>query len=467
MHASVLTVRRVPARTAITTLSMGCAALALLAVALHSPGHLTVDSTIQLHEAISGRITSWAPPFMSALLYWLGLGTVGTSLFVALNTAATYGAFRLAVGSERGGDWATWRWVLALAIIANPVVFIYVGIVWKDVLLGSLCAASLGFSIAASRHSNGARLALAALALTALLPIPLVRQQGVVLLPLFAVSPAYLVMKSGWRTTGRQRLAGLAVIAGVVMGYLGVRAAVEASFEKNATGSIYTAQGDDVSIGTRLIKRYDLAGIEARTEGTGPLSRSGAGREALAELHDRYTGERIDTLGSPAIQAMFERVEKSGSGDAWADAVAEHPAAYAGHRLSAFSWLLGFEDPWRCLPLHVGTDGIPEYLSESGFRPEQEARDSRLFSLAKPLVATPLWRHWFYIGLGLVLAALIWRRDRETRWTLLPWIAGLGIFVGGYLPTSIACDFRYLYTLVPCSGLIMLALLRPAGSDRP
>ncbi|MFC0676872.1 hypothetical protein ACFFGH_03270 [Lysobacter korlensis] len=403
---------------------------------------------------------------MSALLYWLGLGTVGTSLFVALNAAATYGAFRLAVGSQDGGEWAWWRWILALAVIANPVVFTYVGIVWKDVLLGSLCAASLGLSIAALHQSRGARLGFAVLALAMLLPIPLVRQQGIVLLPLFAISPAYLVIQAGWRTPGRRRIAGLAVLAGVVLGYLGVRAAVEASFEKNATGSIYTAQGDDVSIGTRLIKRYDLAGIEVRAEGAGPLSRSGAGSEALAQLHDRYTGERIDTLGSPAIQSMFEQVETSGEGDAWANAVADHPAAYIAHRLSAFSWLLGFEDPWRCLPVHVGTDGIPEYLAESGFRPEQEARDSRLFSLVKPLVATPLWRHWFYIGLGLVLAVLVWRRDPETRWTLLPWIAGLGVFVGGYLPTSIACDFRYLYLLVPCSALLALALLRPQSPIR-
>lgn len=454
----------VTAPAARAALSSACIGIALLAMAMHAPGHTTVDSSIQLHEAFSGRITSWAPPFMSALLYWLGLGSIATSLFVALNTAATYGAMRLAAG---GPDtrWPLWRLALALVVIANPVVFAYVGIVWKDVLLASLCTLALGLSIVAWRSRGAARVVLAALAIAVLVPIPLVRQQGFVMLPIFAISPVYLVVTAGWRTQRAQWLAGALAVLALPLGYLGVRAAVEASFARNADGSIHAAAGDDVSVGTRLIKLYDIAGIEART-GSGPLARAGASTEQLAELDRLYTPTRIDTLGGPLIDPMLAPLK--GDSQAidrmWRSAIAESPSAYMAHRWDAFAWLTGLHGPERCLPVHVGVDGIPEYLAESGLRVEQDARDQRLFRALQPWIASPVWRHWAYVLLGVLLAIVAWRRGREARWALLPWVAGLAAFTAGFLPTSIACDFRYLYTLVPCAGALALAMLSPMRS---
>lgn len=446
-------------------LSTACALLALVAVALHAPGHLSVDTSIQLHEAATGRITSWAPPFMSALLYWLGLGAVGTSLFVALNTGATYGAYRLALGAAPEGRWSWWRWLIALAVVANPVVFAYVGIVWKDVLLASLCALSLGLSIAAARAAGASRMLLAAAALVALLPIPLVRQQGLVMLPIFAISPAYLIVQAGWKTAMARRIALVAVVAGTALGYVAVRAAVESAFQRNASGSIYAAHGSDVGVGTRMIRLYDLAGIEARVD-RGPLVESGAPASGIAAVQRLYTAERIDTLTGPEVDAAFRRFPGDALGGAWWNAVREHPGAYLAHRFDVYAWLLGMRDASRCLPLHLGTAGIESHLAESGFVAEQEARDARLFAVLRPWTETPLWRHWFYVAIGLVLAVLVWRRGREARWALLPWVAGLSVFTAAYLPTSIACDFRYLYTLVPCAGLLVLALVRPQSAGR-
>lgn len=449
---------RVPGPLAHAVLAFLCAALALVAVAMHVPGHVSVDTSIQLHEAFNGRITSWAPPFMSALLYWLGLGTIGTSLFVALNAAATYGAYRLALGSGASVQWVWWRWLVAFALIANPVVFAYVGIVWKDVLLASLCTLSLGLSIAAMRMQGRARIVLAALAIVALLPIPLVRQQGFVMLPIFACSPAYLVATAGWRSRRARHLALAAVVVGTFLGYLGVRAAVEASFQRHANGSIYAAHGSDVGVGTRLIKLYDLAGIEARV-GRGPIASSGAAPRDVAEVRRLYTAERIDTLDGPAVSAAFAPLQGDALDAAWRDAIGEHPGAYLQHRFAAYGWLLGMRDTSRCLPVHVGTTGIASHLAESGFVAEQDARDTRLYTVLAPWLATPLWRHWLYVGLGLILAVLVWRRGPQARGSLLPWVVGLAVFTGAYLPTSIACDFRYLYTLVPCSAALALALL--------
>ena len=48
--------------------------LAAAAIAVHAPGQVSMDTSVQLHEASIGRSISWNPPFMSALLRWLGGG---------------------------------------------------------------------------------------------------------------------------------------------------------------------------------------------------------------------------------------------------------------------------------------------------------------------------------------------------------------------------------------------------------
>lgn len=436
-----------------------CLLAAGLALALHSPGHLSVDSTIQLHEAHSGRIESWAPPFMSALLAWLGPGSVATALFVLLNTAATYGAFWMIARGTAETPWSWWRLSVALILIANPVVFAYVGIVWKDVLLASLCVLALSLTVAASRAYNPwHRTALAFLALLTLLPIPMVRQQGLLLMPVFAIAPALLIAESAPAQSRKWVLAtvGVAVLAG----YLLLRFAVAATFTQGPDGR-------DLSVGTRIIRAYDLAGIQARTGATGPLARAGAPAETLGAIQETYSGDRVDRLNAhPSVSRYFGSLDEEALKALWWDSIKRHPIAYARHRLSAFVWLLGLRDPGKCLPVLVGVDGVPDFLSESRLRAENEPRDDWLYEKYKGLFHTPLWQHWFYVLLLLAAAIGAWRRGTRARRILLPWVAGLTLFVGAFLPTSIACDFRYLFLLIPCVTAILLALVVPEQAAR-
>lgn len=449
---------KLPARTARTGLAALCLLLAGLALALHAPGHLTTDSSIQLHEAASGRIESWAPPFMSALLYWLGMGTMATSLFVLINVAATYGGLFLAA-RPRDTDpaWPWWRIAATLALVANPVIFAYVGIVWKDVLLASLCTLALGLSVAAWRSATRrGRVTCAALALLVLLPIPMVRQQGLLLLPVFAISPAWLIASTA--RPGRRKTILAATAVAVLGGYLLLKLLVAASF---ASGP----DGRDLSVGTRIIKTYDLVGIQVRTGAAGPLARAGASPAALAAMHREYGGDRVDRLGAdPELRAFLDTVAPR-TDALWLTAIREHPLAYGRHRLSAFSWLAGLHAERTCLPFQVGVEGIDAFLAESGMRQERELRDLRLYDFYLHFVHTPLWKHWLYIIAVCVALLLAARRGGMARTTLLPWGIGLGLFAGSFLPTSIACDFRYLYLLVPGIAGVLLALLTPRADD--
>ena len=445
-----------PAQAARSSLAALCLVLAGLALALHAPGHLTTDSSIQLHEAASGRIESWAPPFMSALLYWLGMGTMATSLFVLLNVAATYGGLYMAA-RPRDTGWPWWRVVAALALVANPVVFAYVGIVWKDVLLASLCTLALGLSVAGWRSATlRGRVAFSTLALLALLPIPMVRQQGLVLLPVFAVSPAWLIASTA--RPGRRQAVLAAIAIGMLASYLLLKLLVAVSFAEGPDGR-------DLSVGTRIIKTYDLVGIQVRTGPQGPLAHAGASPAVLAAMQREYGGDRVDRLGAdPGLRAFLDTVAPRADA-LWLPAIRQHPLAYARHRLSAFSWLAGFHDERTCLPFQVGVEGIDAFLAESGMHQERELRDLRLYDFYLHFVRTPLWKHWLYmLAVGVVLL-LVWRRGGTARTALLPWGIGLALFAGSFLPTSIACDFRYLYLLVPATAGLLLALLAPTAAS--
>ena len=52
--------------------------LASGAVALHWPGHVSMDTSIQLYEASIGKSAGWQPPFTAALMKWLGGGEAAT-----------------------------------------------------------------------------------------------------------------------------------------------------------------------------------------------------------------------------------------------------------------------------------------------------------------------------------------------------------------------------------------------------
>ena len=118
------------------------AALVVAALFVHAPGHLSMDSSLQVYEAQTGHSVSWAPPFMSALLRWLGGGATSTAIFVALCAGATYGGFVLALRAAHHVAGGEFRCVFlrnaAIAVLLlNPIVFMHVGIVWKDVLFAA------------------------------------------------------------------------------------------------------------------------------------------------------------------------------------------------------------------------------------------------------------------------------------------------------------------------------------------
>ena len=437
-----------------------CFLLAITSVAYAVPGHVSVDSSIQLYEAGIGRAVSWAPPFMSALLRWLGGGTTGSSLFVALVAVMTYSglyaSFRSGSMEPSPGERArvrVIRSVAAVLLVANPVIWLYSGIVWKDVLLAAFVAASVGcFFVGSAGRGTGAKVALVA-SLFLLLPLPMVRQQGIFLLPLLAIPPIFLLAWRGRRWSSLVRALFLTVV--LVASYQVLKLSVHST--------IAASQGQDISVGLRSVMIYDLAGIE-HYAARGPLASSGADSAITDEVKKIYDGDRIDSLSAnPVIAGYFNSLDSEKIEKMWQLAVREHPGAYLRHRANVSAWTFTLNGVRKCLPIHVGVAGIPEYLAAVRITAEQDSRDDWLYRHALEIFGTPWFRHWVYasalvaLGIGVGFRAKSW--SGKERALILVYVGAGLAFYASFFPTSIACDFRYLYTGVVLVTSLLLALV--------
>ncbi len=230
----ILNIVTIDSRKAAAGLLTLAALLAAGAVALHWPGHVSMDTSIQLYEASIGKSAGWQPPFTAALMKWLGGGEAATGKIVLLCSLLTYGSLGYVAAavlrhrSARGDHRiAAWRVALCALLLLNPVIFVYVGIVWKDVLFASVltAAVALSFAAAISPLRRGLALSLAAVVLLAI--AMQVRQQGVFMAPVLLVLPvAAMVSARGW--SRRRQVVGAIAVAGVFLVTLWVTSALVA-----------------------------------------------------------------------------------------------------------------------------------------------------------------------------------------------------------------------------------------------
>ena len=281
----------------------------------------------------------------------------------------------------------------------------------------------------------------------------MVRQQGIFLLPLLAIPPIFLLAWCGRRWPSLLRALVLTIT--LVASYQVVKLAVH--------GTIAASQGQDISVGLRSVMIYDLAGIEHYSR-RGPLTSSGADSAITDEVKRIYDGDRIDSLSaSPLIAGYFNSLDSAEIEKTWRLAVRENPGAYLRHRANVSAWTFTLNGVRKCLPVHVGVAGIPEYLATVRITAEQDARDDWLYSHALEIFGTPWFRHWVYalvlvaIGVGVGLRANA--RSRKERALILIYVGAGLAFYASYVPTSIACDFRYLYTGVVLVTSLLLALI--------
>jgi hypothetical protein len=437
----------------------GMALLAALLAALHAPGQMSVDSGVALYEGLVGHAIGWGPTFFAAALRWLGGGALGASLFVALDTLAIYGCFAVLLTVAAGSP-SPWRRALALLLVLNPLFAFYAGILWKDVMLASCAMVALTALLVASTGDARRRRRAVAVALLAIAPMALLRQQGLLLSVPLAMAAAWLLARAeplaGTRRSGR-----VAVVAAV----LAVSAASTFALGRLSDATISPLPKSPMAVGFSTIRAYDIAGMMAYARPGDPSAWSGADAATRQQVQYLYSPERIDFVWRDA----FARKYFSGLGDAslreaWWSGIRHDPVAYASHRVAALRALLGFDGIAGCVPAYWGTAIIPEDQEPLGLREEMDPRDRFIGRTATALEPTPVFRHWFYAGMLLLAAIAALRRRGPDAVVLRAGALAAGLYLGSFVPTTIACDFRYLYPVACLSTVLGVWLLLRPGS---
>lgn len=423
----------------------------VIGIVLGFPGHLSADSIIQLYEGRTLHFVSFHPPLLSqllGLLERLGSGPVGFVLISAtLLAAGSWLALR--------GSWAStpqrWRRILAAILVLNPILLLYTGIVWKDVLFAH--AILLAFMLPdALRALRGPWRAAGMMLLLILLAIIIgARQQGILFAVVLAVCAAWRFAAALWPRLGL-------ILALIAIPLLANKVATDFAFQR---GLNEMPPGGEV--GLRILMRYDLVGMIAHgAQGTA------VSEDVLTEMQGeipKYSSYRVDTLNGPS--AVYWSQPFGQIVAMWLGEIRSSPLSYLEHRFAVFSNQLGFGGVQACLPYHRGVVGrvqldlvATELTALLGLSPAAGSWAQEINNFVNVAIQTPLFWHWCYLlaAAGLLLV-FIRRRD----WLPATLVGCTMIFMASYALIGIACDFRYGYALTVVVSIMGARALLGSG----
>jgi hypothetical protein len=415
-------------------------------LALNAPGQMSYDSVTQLANGRAGIYNSWHPPVMAWLLGLLDRVVPGTLLFLIFQSLLLLGAL-LALLWLKPRGWMSAA--LALLIVLTPQWLLYQGEIWKDILFADAAIAGFAGLAVAARHWR-----IPALILPGLLLVlaAATRQNGIVLLPVAAVTVALIAPRRGWVTGLGFLVLTLALTTGVSLALM-------------ARGD----GGDGASAEIRLGQSYDLAGA-LRRDPILPLPTLAAADPQLATLlrgrgAALYSSLRNDPFAADAaVNHALSNAPDGAIAEAWRGLVLGHPLTYARVRLAAFGAVFMTPDAAVCHFVFVGINGPATVLAPLGLTARIRPQDRALEKYAKSFYATPVYSHLAWGALALVLMILLLLRGAPSDLAVAGLLAGALLFTLTFAIISIACDYRYLIFLDLAA---MAAALYATGSRRP
>lgn len=442
--------------------------LAAAAIALHSPGHVSMDTSVQLYEASLGKSVSWNPPFMSALMRWLGGGELATAWLVFFSSTLTYlglsvaAADSLQAGAGERGRASGWlRALFCGVVLLNPVVFLYVGIVWKDVLFASVTTAAASLALVAANAAPGRSWFLASVSVVLLAVSMQVRQQGVFMAPVLLLMPIIAVAGyRGWPT--RRQGASALVLVAIFFAALFVTKAM--------VGAAIVGAGDkSSSVGFSSIMSFDIAGTVARSDTPTASLPVAITEQQRAAVRRVYSSQRIDYLiadteASDWLGEMGDQKRKA----AWLTLARQETDAFLEHKWVTFRTVLGLNGVEGCLPIYMGVDGNTDYLRAAGVAAGRDGRDLAVYDIAGYFDDGLIYRHWAYVLvlMAAMVALAVVTLPAKTRLMAGVLALATGLFYLSFLPTAIACDFRYLFSGIPLVSLLSMVLVARGGRAR-
>lgn len=452
-------------RTLTITTLCGSVLLVVALVALHAPGEMSVDSVMALYEALQAHAIGWGPTFMAATLGWLGGGAIGAAFFVALMCLMTYGCFVALLLDRANIDPPRWQVVVAFLIALNPLFMFYVGIVWKDVMQATFAMTSATLLLVSTHRTGRMRYVLLGASVIAASVLIPVRQQGILIaIPLGAAAGLVAI-------GGRNARAWHKFLA--VIGAVAVTIVISAVLYFAAAIRVTPQANGPFAVGVFTIQAYDIAGMVANAPKNDTSTWAHMPAEVRKDVRAQYSPERIDTIWHiEPIRKYFNSLSREQYLTTWINGIAHAPATYIETRLTAFAYLLGMSDLKGCVPAFWGIGALQDQVAALGLTNGMDPRARFIGQTATRLYNSPIFRNWFY-ALLLVAATVIcvFGRLQSAKAAPVGVLVGAWLYWLSFIPTSIACDVRYLYPVACLASVALIyflthARLLPSGTGR-
>ena len=424
-----------------------------LTLVIFYPGIMTYDAKFVYEDIATGARGDWQSPVMTAL--WALIDPVApgaASMFLLMATSYWLAFGCLAVALARAAVGAA---LLLIVLALLPPAFVFVGIIWRDMLfaISWLLAAAIAFAAAKgeARYRMSAQgLALALCALGVLL-----RPNALIAAPILC---AYVI----WPC--RISLKGTALL--FVPAMVGLFALVQVVY--------YGVLGATRQHPLQTIMVFDLGGI-SHFSGENQFPVTWSEPEAALVLDGCYQPTQWDIYWKqfePCDFAMRKIEKEKGLfgtpviTDAWVHAILRHPLAYLRHR-AAFMWNF------------LTGDNLTMWLADVEQPTENVFPDRTSFvalvSLHDMLKPTPLFSVGAWLLACVVACAFAWRRRQTPEGAFTLGVCGSAIlYVLTFAVVGVASDFRYGYwaVLAGIAGGVVAALaptkpLEPAVPTAP
>ncbi|HEY4139825.1 MAG TPA: hypothetical protein VGM57_00330 [Pseudolabrys sp.] len=426
-------------RAALLIVAM-CGAGFALTLWVFWPGIQTFDAFYIYKDMGTRSYGDWQSPVMIVLWSLIDPIAPGTGSILLLTVALYWLTFAIvALTLTRR---STWLALLLPLLALSPPAFVFVGIIWRDVLFAVtwLLAAALVF--ATTDRGSRFRVAAQAAALALLAFGFLLRPNSLAAAPLLL---AYLLWPSrfAWKRTIILYVpAALALFALVQVIYYG-------ALKAERQHPLHSIMVFDLGGISHFAKDNMFPGIWNANETM--LITEGCYKPLAWDIYwtqepCMFVMERLERdklFGTPALA------------EAWKSAIAKHPAAYLQHRATFFwTFLFGGDN----LSMWSRDLDDPDKIIFAG-----KPRLMALKAIHDAFLPTPLFRAGTWLLIDIIICLFAWpRRDTPAGAFALGICGSAIVYIMTFLTVGVATDFRYAYlgVLAGLSGAVTVAARR-------
>jgi hypothetical protein len=417
--------RRAPRRLQMAVVVLIAAGYGLT-LAVFYPGIMTYDAKFVYEDIAKGVLGDWQSPVMTVL--WGVIDPIAPgpgSMFLLIATSYWLGFGLLAFALARHSS----RFAVLLPLLAlTPPAFVFVGIIWRDMLFATIWLLAAVIVFAAAEGGARFRMMVKVLALMLCALGVLLRPNALIAAPILAAYIAWPTRMS-WKRTAILFVPAMAAFFALVQLVY------------------YGALGATRQHPVQSIMIFDLGGISHFTrQNQFPVTWSEPERSLLLNSCYQPTQWDIYWRLEPCdfVMRKVEREEKLFGTpvitEAWMRAVMRHPLAYLRHR-SAFMWNFLSGDNmtmWLADVEHPAATVFPD-------RPAFAA----LVWLHDRLKPTPLFRAGSWLLVCIVVCGFAWRRRETREGAFALGVCGSAVvYVLSFFAVGVASDFRYGYWAV-------------------